>query len=185
MNIIFLDIDGVLNSVDSAIAFYEWMPKGTREQSEDKLDKVSIGLLRKLCMVTDAKIVISSTWRMGRVKEDFEEIFKRYGWVDFPYYGQTIIGYILFDIGSRTRGHEIQHWLKEHPEIINYAIIDDDSDMLPNQLKNFVHVSNINGFRSKHYCQCLRLLGKPDEVLERQVNWVKTHEKIVMQGRNT
>lgn len=171
--VIFLDIDGVLNSVDSMVAFFKWMPKGTRIQMEDRLDSVSIGLLRRVCIKTDAKIVISSTWRMGRTIEDFVDIFARHGWDNFPIIGMTPIGCKIAEITFRTRGHEIQDWLTHHPEVTEYIIIDDDSDMLESQIDHFVHVSNVNGFRSKHYCQCLRLFGQPDELLEKQVNWVK------------
>lgn len=172
MKVIFLDIDGVLNSVDSMISFYNWTPIGTKEQMEDRLDPVSIGLLRRLCLGTGAKIVVSSTWRRGRIKEDFLEIFAGYGWGDFPYLDKTPIGYSINPIGERTRGHEIQYWLDNNgnPE---YIILDDDSDMLESQKDRFIHCSNINGFRSKHYCQALRLFGQPDVRLEEQVNWVK------------
>jgi hypothetical protein len=36
------------------------------------------------------------------------------------------------------RGVEIQQWLDEHPDVTNYVILDDDSDMLEHQMKNFV-----------------------------------------------
>lgn len=162
----------MLNSVDSGIAFHGWKPKGTMEMREDRLDEVSIGLIRRICIETGAKIVVSSTWRMNRTEEDFIEIFRRQGWINFPYVDKTPIGYQIAEIGARTRGHEIQHWLDNNgnPE---YIIIDDDSDMLPSQMDRFVHVSNVNGFRSKHYCQAMRLFGMPDERLEYQVNWVK------------
>ena len=39
------------------------------------------------------------------------------------------------------RGKEIDAYLDEHPEIENYVIIDDDSDMEPHQLNNFVMTS--------------------------------------------
>jgi hypothetical protein len=35
------------------------------------------------------------------------------------------------------RGDEIKAWLSEHPEVDKYAILDDDSDMLDEQLPNF------------------------------------------------
>jgi hypothetical protein len=171
MKVMFLDIDGVLNSVDTAVAFHSLKTEIDYRINEQRLDPVSIGLLKALCDKTDAKIVISSTWRMGRTLQDFINIFASYGWKDFPVIDKTPIGYHLFEIGSRTRGHEIQHWLSEHPEVTKYLIIDDDSDMLDEQMQSFVHVSNINGFRSNHYCHCLRLLGHPNEMLEKQVNW--------------
>lgn len=170
MNIIFLDIDGVLNSVDSAIAYHNWLPRGSRQQMEDRLDPVSIGLLKQLCDQTEAKIVISSTWRRGRTTKDFIKIFAAYGWHDAPVINRT-------PVLDTERGYEIQEWLDSHPEVTNYVILDDDSDMLDSQLQNFVHVSNVNGFRSRHYCKCLRLFGKPDDRLEQQVNFVRLSEK--------
>ena len=176
MKVIFLDIDGVLNSVDSMVAFHEWKPKGTRVMIEDKLDEVSVGLLRRLCNETGAKIVVSSTWRMGRTGDDFIEIFTRHDWPEFPYLDQTPIGHQINPIGERTRGHEIQHWLDNNgnPE---YVILDDDSDMLESQMNNFVHCSGISGFRGKHYCKAMRILGHPEDLLESQVNWKRHTEK--------
>lgn len=170
MNIIFLDIDGVLNSVDSAVAYHALHalhalhPKNYFE--DETLDMISVGLLKALCDETDAKIVISSVWRMGRTPKDFIEIFDRYDWQNTPVICTTPI------LGTK-RGYEIQEWLDSHPEVTNYVILDDDSDMLDSQLQNFVHVSNVNGFRSKHYCKCLRIFGQPDERLEQQVNFVR------------
>lgn len=167
MKIIFLDIDGVLNSVDTAIAFFRLKPHTT---NEDRLDQVSIELLRRIVEVTGAGIVVSSTWRLGRTKEDFQEIFSVYGWEDFPYIGQTEV----IRSPGICRGHEIQKWIDDHK--INhddYIILDDDSDMLESQKDRFIHVSNVNGLRSKHYCAAIRLFGHPDERLESQVNWVK------------
>lgn len=164
MKVIFLDIDGVLNSIDTTLAFYGQLSPAR----EDKLDPMSVGLLKKLCDNTSARIVISSTWRKLYSREEFLDIFKSYGWHDFPFEDVTDNN----NSCRQTRGHEIQRWLDANgnPE---YIILDDDSDMLESQLNNFVHCSNVNGFRSKHYCKALRLLGHGDERLESQVNWKK------------
>jgi len=47
--IIFLDIDGVLNSVDSAIAFFDKKKNDTMMYNEDRLDPVSIRLVQRAC----------------------------------------------------------------------------------------------------------------------------------------
>lgn len=168
MKVIFLDIDGVLNSIDSAIAFFAKKKNKSMMYNEDRLDPVSIGLIQRVCEETGAKIVVSSTWRMGRTQKDFIELFAAYGWEDFPYLDKT-------DTAGPVRGSEIQRWLVNNgsPE---YIILDDDSDMLQEQHDRFIHVSNVNGFRSKHYCKALRLFGHVDEHLERlesQVNFVR------------
>lgn len=166
--IVFLDVDGVLNSVDSAIAFHHLKNEIEYHSRESQLDTVSIGLLKAVCEKTQAKIVVSSTWRIGRTVQDFTDLFATYGWDDAPVIGKTEI----LRHAGRIRGDEIQMWLDEHAPT-NYVIIDDDSDMRPSQKANFVHVSNVNGFRSKHYCQCLRVLGFEDLILENTVNWVR------------
>jgi hypothetical protein len=162
MKIIFLDIDGVLNSIDSMIALHGC--------NESKLDPISVGLLKRLCADTDAKIVISSTWRRGRATKDFIDIFAKYNWPDAPVISRT-------PVLDTERGFEIQEWLDSHPEVTDFVILDDDSDMLDSQLQNFVHVSNINGFRSQHLCKALRVLGCPDERLEQQINFVRKTDK--------
>lgn len=169
MNIIFLDIDGVLNSLDSVLAFRDdghlfWSDR------KESLDPVSVGLLQHLCEETDAKIVISSTWRKLYSEQEFRDIFASYGWENFPILGMTTTDKVHPD--SWARGYEIQDWLDNNPWK-NYVILDDDSDMLDCQSEQFVHVSGINGFRSKHYCKVLRIFGMPDEGLEARVNWRK------------
>ena len=173
MRIIFLDIDGVMNSVDTTLAF-----SGGGLNRKKRLDPVSIGLLKKLCDETNAKIVISSTWRLGRTIQDFIDIFSTYNWKDAPVIGKTVV----LNYKGRTRGDEIQCWIEEN-NVQEYVILDDDSDMLQSQKHRFVHVSNVNGFRSKHYCQCLRLFGMPDDRLEHQVNWVRKDALIEASNR--
>jgi hypothetical protein len=40
------------------------------------------------------------------------------------------------------RGHEVEYWLDEHPEVEKYVIFDDDNDFLPHQRGNFVRTGN-------------------------------------------
>ena len=48
-------------------------------------------------------------------------------------------------LSEGVRGHEIQEWLDKHPEVTRYAILDDDSDMLPEQMPNFFKTTFQNG----------------------------------------
>ena len=48
------------------------------------------------------------------------------------------------------RGKEIDAYLKEHPEIENFVIIDDDSDMLEEQMGNFHHSDPWFGMSPNH-----------------------------------
>ena len=57
MKIIFLDIDGVLNS-----EMYEWS-RG-EDRADNRIDLSRVRLLKDIVSATDAKIVLSSTWRL-------------------------------------------------------------------------------------------------------------------------
>ena len=161
MKIVMLDIDGVLNSVRSVIARSKGRDRPTnithKTFEERSLDVVAVNLLRRLCESTDAKIVISSTWRQGRTKEDFVNIFAYYGWHDFPIIGAT-------PKLNTIRGNEIANWISSYTElnqsdpIEQYVILDDDSDMLPEQKNNFVHVDLRDGLLLRDYVKALKIL---------------------------
>jgi hypothetical protein len=65
---------------------------------------------------------------------------------------------------SGPRGEEIQAWIvkaiQDGKQIDNYVILDDDSDMLPQQkAEHFVHISNLNGMLLEHYRKALKILN--------------------------
>lgn len=110
--IIFLDFDGVVN------AFSE--PESLRY-----LSKKCVGNLNVLLHLTGAGIVVSSTWRIGRTMADLRQILVNAG-LNFP---RKVIG--MTPRGPGRRGTEIGLWLKDHPEVESFVILDDDSDMEP------------------------------------------------------
>jgi len=153
-NIIFLDIDGVLNSR----LFYEERHKSRKLKgymsNDFKLDyyksnlcKDRIELLNDLCEETNSAVVISSTWRQGRTVEELQTMLS-YAGAKF-----TVIG--ITPSLRVERGSEIRDWLKRNikPEthgmhyydFISYAIIDDDSDMLMWQMHNYFHCDGYAG----------------------------------------
>lgn len=120
MKILFLDIDGVVNSEE----FFEKRSKG--EHPTD-IDNYMALLVNRIVENTGCKVVLSSSWRGYK---DGEEQIER------------MIGVKLHDrtprlTESMVRGKEIQMWLDAHPEVEKYAILDDDSDMLVSQAPNF------------------------------------------------
>ena len=77
MKIIFLDIDGVIST----------------EKSHYALDKDACDLLGKIIDATDAKIVISSSWRRNTVEDTKEELTTIRHSVPFPFpYADRIVG---------------------------------------------------------------------------------------------
>ena len=140
MKILFLDIDGVLNSVRSAIAFAGYpMPK----RDGDKFDEVAVGLIRAVCVKTNCVICLSSTWRIGI---DPTKLGQQ---LNLPIMDKTPV------TSAGIRGKEIDMYLK-NAQVDKYAIVDDDSDMLPEQLPYFVKTSHINGLSYENYLELLK-----------------------------
>lgn len=117
--IIFLDIYGVLNCQ----IFYEGQQYKDYKEAKKvlrksvKADKISrmeyyksqicterIKMLNQLCVEIDAKIVVSSIWRMNKTVEALQELFNYCG-ATFEVIDKT--GYTGFE-----RGTEISQWLK-------------------------------------------------------------------------
>lgn len=121
MNIIFLDIDGVLNSRRKLIEVYK---KTHRPHSgfNYPFDEKCLINLQTLVKLTNSKIVITSTWR--KEQEGRETLLKALKDYNIE---QEVIGYT--PVLNSTRGEEIKEYLKQFVEIPNFIIIDDDSDM--------------------------------------------------------
>lgn len=135
MKLIFLDIDGVLNSQ----AHYDF--RGSEEgrlRRENLISKhrgivdielvmLDFDLVKKLfsfVVKNRCKLVISSTWREGHKPCDFEKLFRLCG-AEVP--ENTVIGCtpILDHIDSQKRGCEIEQWIQDNKFSGNYVVLDD------------------------------------------------------------
>ena len=155
MKVIFLDFDGVITTL----------------KSKYKLDSDALSLLGKIINSTDAKIVISSSWRQRTLDSTIKALqdtsdFRLNGIV-FPFIDRIvgitdrIYGVALTDKEkhiSLLRGVEIREWLHEHPEVTNYVILDDDSDMLLEQANHFVKTDTYEGLTNKNVEQAIDIL---------------------------
>lgn len=155
MNIIFLDIDGVLNTPNYAVqAHATWKNTNGWFKSRDDFgalfDPIAVSCLEYLADTTNAKIVISSTWRTAGLAR-MKELFKFRG-----------IDVDILDITPRLntiRGEEIEAWLQINDYVTNYVILDDDTDFTDQQLKsNFVHTNSKYGFNHHAMVQALKIL---------------------------
>ena len=127
MKVIFLDIDGVLNLC------YEG-----RDEYGSLFHPHLVDNLRKIVEETGAKIVISSTWRFSGLVVMKEMWNKR----ELPGVVIGITPNFMTHYGTTLcRGKEIDAYLEKYPEIEKYVILDDDSDMEPHQMDNFVMTS--------------------------------------------
>lgn len=153
--VIFLDIDGVLNSERSCLAFdgYPWSPIFSDDPEEcdwHKFDDVAIGLLRRVVAKTGAVCVLSSSWRVGMSEDDLSALAARLG--------VPIVGCTRRDERNEKRGEQIRDWLAENPLVTAYAILDDDDDMLEEQKPYFVHVCYKSGFSLNDYMRLFEIL---------------------------
>ena len=156
MKIIFLDIDGVIKTKSCLRRAF----KKYRKLVPDILDERAVINLNKLVKETDAKIVITSTWRYGNTAEDLQRLLAKHGVIGeiigmTPELGQMENS----SFGNITRGQEIQEWLNLHNVPVDYVILDDDTNILPEQINRFVMCDSENGFADENkYREALVIL---------------------------
>jgi hypothetical protein len=160
VKIVFLDIDGVLNSYRTAYAM------GPMKE-EDGLDPIAVGLVREMCRLNKAGVVISSTWRLGRDAQDFVILFERYGWKN-----PTVIG-VTPTLSTGHRGKEIKAWLSGNSSITDFVVVDDDNyDTADDFPDNFVHVDSKEGFLYRDFIKCSKILTPDYSKVSNHINVV-------------
>ena len=163
--VIFLDIDGVLNTK-------WWYTQMNRNTPKDKFgyafDPKAVANLRRIVEETGADIVISSSWKCMGLSE-MEEMWR----------ARCLLGKIIgltpnsvsnglllnADIDSielfHIRGEEIKEWLKMHEkQVSNYTIIDDMDNMLPDQQSHFVQTNPEEGITEEDVQKTIKILNR-------------------------
>ncbi len=167
MRILFLDIDGVLNSwkhfkAQSKRSMRKAKGKAKIEALDRSdphwmIDSNAVALLNEIVEHTNCKIVISSTWRILWDLEKIQEVLKRHG------FGGEIIGktdnHVILPVGvlKYERGYEIDQWLSQHPETSRFAILDDNSDMA-HLIDQLIQTTIAKGLEPKHVRKVIKLL---------------------------
>ena len=146
MKYLFLDIDGVLNTGKYQDILME---SGQHLFDEDGalFDPEAIQNLEGIIEETDAKIVITSTWRLDG---DMQALWKNrdlagevVGVTPTVLKGKAI-GKLKVHYGHR--GMEVEEWLQSDAiEPYNYAILDDEDDFLPHQANHLVLTNPYDG----------------------------------------
>ena len=119
MKIIFLDIDGVLNS-----RAYD-RKRNWNEQTD--IDETRLPFIKQIVDAADAKIVLSSTWRQHWNKDpNYCDEDGRYINNAFAKFGLQIFDKTP-DLGiTASRREEISKWLKETEHAVESFVIIDD-----------------------------------------------------------
>lgn len=179
MKVIFLDIDGVLNVEVFINAFWECCrlmklarPEAAALRLEMMQDEygnlfcpTATRNLAWLIEATGAKIVISSTWRLNGLHV-MQSMWKHRG---LPGEVIDVTPRIVMaredkqreaTFAERTeRGFEIDHWLKNHPEVESFVIFDDDNDMLDGQKQRFIQTDERYGITFKDVENAINILN--------------------------
>ena len=127
--VIFLDIDGVLNS-------NFWNADHQREISDGKyIDTEKVKLLSKLVKKAEAEIILHSGWRFW-FGSDLKPLRSEAGYLaDLLEKEGMVVGGMTPDLTteeirktkkfSKVKADEILMWLKNHPETERWVVIDD------------------------------------------------------------
>ncbi len=110
MNVIFLDFNGVLDTYENI----------------DEINEENLQRLKYIVEETNAKVVISSSLKnsyyyTGHFSQHLQNIIRK-----IENTGIQIVG---ITPQAKNREEEIILYLKEHPEVDNYCILDDDYEM--------------------------------------------------------
>ncbi|MBE7633161.1 hypothetical protein F7642_02300 [Tenacibaculum finnmarkense genomovar ulcerans] len=135
MKILFLDIDGVLNSK-------QWHNSDNCKAFETSVkrffDPVCVEYLNRI--VTETRIIISSSWRIIRSLQNLQDLFKSINFTG-RILGKTEILSTFEPDTPNLRGVEIKNWITDNQKHfktpINYVILDDEDDFLKEQKKYF------------------------------------------------
>lgn len=132
MKAIFLDVDGVLNSDE----YFDSVSDSDDDSIENEIDMDKIKLLKEAVDLTDAQVVLSSSWRYTRKAQSLRELLIENGIV-------TDVTPFL----QNKRGLEIKSWLKNNPDVDDFVILDDEvfdsyDDFL---LSKLIKTSDSNG----------------------------------------
>lgn len=158
MKVLFLDVDGVLNS-------HKFLYRGDGRCDKEwinMLDPAACARLERVLSETGAVVVLSSSWRAHFTAKQFEELIRplvpsarvvdrtRNG------YGETDARVV---VTSSERGFQIQEWLNDCPrEVTAFAIVDDSSDMV-HLSEKLVQTTWADGLLDEHVTRLVEMLS--------------------------
>ena len=141
MKVIFLDVDGVLNSSQDGYSI--------RLRTDSHLK-----LLQRIVKKTGAKIVLSSSWRIGFTPASRNLLAR------FKECGLELMD-CTPELPGSCRGDEIRQWLTDNVynyDIENFVILDDEANMAEFTDKNLVQTDTNIGLQKQNAIECIRTL---------------------------
>lgn len=160
MRLIFLDIDGVLNSHPFLRAWNERLPPGSVALSlkdhVDQINPAAVARLNRLIDETGANVVISSTWRKILSFTDLRKVFHRVGLRTELFSTTPVL--------NSTRGREIARWIefrRRKMQLESFVILDDDDVDMDRLIGRLVQTKTETGLLDEHVEAAIALLNTP------------------------
>ena len=146
-NVLFLDIDGVLNSEK----YFIERGKSKETFLEKDLDKEKIKMLNYIIQQTNCIIVLSSNWRIFGLEKVNEALTAKGLEYTIQYRTTT---------EDMDRGIQIKKFIDEH-DIKNYVILDDDSfDIVKHVVpERFIKTTWKLGLDQNHVNKVIKILS--------------------------
>jgi hypothetical protein len=154
MKVIFLDFDGV-------IVWWGHNPKpgGILQPDPDKVD-----MINAIVEATDAVVVVSSSWRIGRTRTELAEILAKAGFRGMVR-GCTPDGHRLPSglYAAYPRSEEIRAWMRGWPQPTTSFVAIDDEDMRDAFGPRMVTIENgmSRGIQPHHVKRAITALSIP------------------------
>jgi hypothetical protein len=151
MRILFLDIDGVLNTgayIERAI----WTPPLASEDDHRIIDPAAVAILNTVLEATGALVVVSSTWRIAHPLEALRRMLERRGFTG------TVLD-VTPQLTGRNKGREITTWLAAQGDNVEgFAIVDDDDEAGAEFPSHFLRTTFDVGLTIEHVAHLVHIL---------------------------
>lgn len=181
MKVIFLDVEGVLNTRETYERVYR--TRGYTTMIDLELDMFRLGYLKQIIDETDAKIVLSSSFRHFFNKENdvvYPTSFKGKKLYDnFKRYEIEIYDITPIFNDKKTREEEIKEWLSNRDDIESFVIIDDEPNKFDELYPNLIQTSTMKrnyllsfmkesiGLCERHIPEAIDSLNQKTKVMKR------------------
>lgn len=164
LKILFLDFDGVVNHE----LFFRDRHEGRNDAMKlehplSEIDPISVGFVSQIVEQTGAKVVVSSSWRLGRTVKELQDMLEQCGFT-----GEVIGTTPVLDMhhDALVRGNEILKWMIDNKNLVgshfyyrNYCILDDDQDFLLYHKDNFIQIDSYCGVTPKDAQRAIKILN--------------------------
>lgn len=154
---VFLDIDGVLNVFNPDLYYQELIPEAVKQ-------------LADLVHRCNAQVVVISDWRFGSRDCERSNNMLRDNWnmltETLSRYNVAIADVTACEAKYEKRTDEIKAYLRDHPEIKKYAILDDcfgDDYSSDNEIKR--HLVFVDALKGLQLEDCIKACGLMNEIV--------------------